>query len=637
MDTPREHLGELRGPSLNSKNTYPGKAAIREDISPITGVLLATVLFASIQGLLIAQGQPALLDGELWDPDSYMWLERVRRLWAGAGWFDHLYPRINPPSGFVSHWTRPMDAVLLAGGWALAPIFGFDRALFWWGASTGPLLFVPTAIAVIWAARPLLPRQALWLPPLILTTQPAILASFAAGRPDHQSLLTLLFALILGTALRMALAPKRLAPAIATALCAIAALWISIQILPLLGALAAGLAIAWISGRHDLARSSVVLFALLCLGLATALVSEYGSEALKARPSDTLSPSHLALFAVLLVFWIGAATLRTLGSIGRALYSLLAGASLGAALWLLAPEFFTQPIGPIDPLYRATHLVHIRELQPTFVPQTDTGWLEQIATPIMRLGIGLPAILYLLFRGLRSFGGMRHGWGMLAIATALYTTLAMLQLRWTNFAIVTLVIPYVGLVYAAVKALTRITSRFHLHQAARPTVIALACLWTFVPALLVEPRVVLPGNSAADAQCRRRGAAQVLADPQNLGARPATILAFPDHGPELLYRTPHYVLSIPNHRPQPGFTLTHRIMSESDSHTALALLRENGIDFVLVCIGSAEGEAYRSSRAEPSLYQRLAAGIPPKGLVSIAIPENQGGALRLFKVRPNDD
>ena len=150
--------------------------------------------------------------------------------------------------------------------------------------------------------------------------------------------------------------------------------------------------IAWISGRQGVARGPVVLSSLLCLDLTSALIAEYGAEAFAARPTDTLSPSHLALFAIVLAFFAGAATIPSLRDAGRALYGLLASVGLGAVLWLLAPEFFTQPIGPIDPLYQAAHLDHIRELQPTFASQPGAGWLEWIATPVMRLGIAVPAI-----------------------------------------------------------------------------------------------------------------------------------------------------------------------------------------------------------------------------------------------------
>lgn len=637
-ETPSQAPGERRDPSQGAETVRAGEMPIGEDISPITGLLLASVLVILIQALLIAHGRPALLGGELWDPDAYMWLERVRRLWNGAGWFDHLYPRIDPPTGFVSHWTRPMDAVLLAGGWALTPVLGFERALFWWGAATGPLLFLATASAALWAAKPTISRSGLWLLPLILVTQPSIIASFAVGRPDHQSLLAVLFTLLLGAALRMAVAPGRLAPPVIAALVASLALWTSVQILPMIAALGIGLTVAWIAGRPGLARAFIVLLAVLCLGLTAALFAQYGNEAFAARPGDTLSPSHLALFSLLLLFWIGAAALRRSAAWQRAVYTVLAGAGVGALLWFLAPEFFTQPVGPIDPLYRAVHLSRIRELQPAFAAPLGAGWQGQAAILIERLGIALPAILFLLLQIVRRRGGERCVWSVLATTAAVYLPLAVLQLRWANFAILTVLIPYAGFVYATLKVLTKAARRYHWSQAVRPAIAAAACLWIFIPGLLVGSQgVISREKTVAGDRCPRREVAAFLAAQDGFGSEPTTIVTLSDFGPELLYRTPHSVLSIPNHRPQPGFTLTYRIMSESDPDMALALLRERGIGLVLICVGSVEAEIYRPTGAQPSLYQRLAAGAPPEGLAPIAIPQNRGGAFRLFEVRPSED
>ena len=66
----RDSRGEHRDPSRDRAKASAGAAAIGEDISPIMGVPLATLFFGSIQALLIVQGHPALLDGELWDPDT---------------------------------------------------------------------------------------------------------------------------------------------------------------------------------------------------------------------------------------------------------------------------------------------------------------------------------------------------------------------------------------------------------------------------------------------------------------------------------------------------------------------------------------------------------------------------------------
>ena len=81
-----------------------------------------------------------VLDGALADPDAYMRLNRVLHLHDGGSWFDSREPRINPPEGHVQHWTRALDALLLAGAWLLEPLLGFERALHLWGVLISPAL-----------------------------------------------------------------------------------------------------------------------------------------------------------------------------------------------------------------------------------------------------------------------------------------------------------------------------------------------------------------------------------------------------------------------------------------------------------------------------------------------------------------
>ena len=81
-----------------------------------------------------------VLDGALGDADAYMRLSRVLHLHDSGTWFDPREPRINPPDGHVQHWTRPLDALLLAGAWLLQPFLGFERALHLWGVLISPAL-----------------------------------------------------------------------------------------------------------------------------------------------------------------------------------------------------------------------------------------------------------------------------------------------------------------------------------------------------------------------------------------------------------------------------------------------------------------------------------------------------------------
>ena len=75
-----------------------------------------------MQALLALTGIVPVLDGGLADSDAYMRLVRVLQLHDSGAWFDPREPRINPPEGHIQHWTRPLDALLLAGAWLLQPL-----------------------------------------------------------------------------------------------------------------------------------------------------------------------------------------------------------------------------------------------------------------------------------------------------------------------------------------------------------------------------------------------------------------------------------------------------------------------------------------------------------------------------------
>ena len=48
-------------------------------------------------------------------------------------------PRVNPPDGHLQHWTRPIDALLLAGAWLLEPVLGFRQGLYLVAVLSSPL------------------------------------------------------------------------------------------------------------------------------------------------------------------------------------------------------------------------------------------------------------------------------------------------------------------------------------------------------------------------------------------------------------------------------------------------------------------------------------------------------------------
>ncbi|MFQ6017018.1 MAG: hypothetical protein ACE5KF_02385 [Kiloniellaceae bacterium] len=605
----------------------------------LAGALLAILLFSLIQVILVSHGATPVLDGALWDPDSYMWLNRARHLWESGAWFDPVYPRINPPAGLIQHWTRPMDVLLLAGAVPLSLLLGFADGLHWWGAAISPVLLVGSTFALVWSAKPVLPRDWLWLPPLLFVFQPGVVAPFMFGRPDHHSLLILLFILSIGLTLRLLHRPERTDCAVAAGIVAALALWVSIQALPMIVLGFATLGLYWVLGERRLARCLFVYAAALFGALVAALLVERGLSRLHESEFDTLSIAHVILFALNLAFWTGIAVSQRhlelqAGLAGRLGSSLVGAACVGAVMWLAEPGFFQNPMDNGDELYSSVHLAHIRELQPVLNLAAPEAWSwdETVARPLLWLGIAIPALPYLFYLIVTRPGNQRRPWVYFGLLALVFVPLTVAQVRWTPYPEIVLLFCYAAL---GVAILERLAKRLpgRLIGLARPLLVTVLCLWVYLPTVIPKSAGTVENATNSGPQCPLQPLAAVLSDPAGLGAAPKRMLAFIDFGPELLYRTPHAVLSIPHHRFQPGFSASHRIMTARDFSEAENLLLDHAIDLIVICPGSFEAKVYETPDGGRTFYQALSAGETPASLEPVDLPAGLASTFRVFAVR----
>ena len=116
--------------------------------------------------------------------------------------------------------------------------------------------------------------------------------------------------------------------------------------------------------------------------------------------------------------------------------------------------------------------------------------------------------------------------------------------------------------------------------------------------------------------------------------RPRTILASPNFGAELLYRTPHKVLGTFHHPNAQGILDGVRILGGAEESATLGLIRERKIDLILICANSGRAGYIRGRDDEGILYRRLEDGNLPGWLREIEVPGNLGQAFRLFEVAP---
>lgn len=584
------------------------------------------------------------------DTDSYSWMNRAIYLAETGNWFEHTYPRVNPPEGLEQHWTRPMDAVLLVGGSVLGLFTGFRDGLYLWGFLLPPLLHVLSLFVLIWCATPLLRKGILKvgdLPLLILVllTQLSVWGIFLAGRPDHHALLALIFLIHIGLWLRLVLDDERgLGPAVGLGLVGALAIWISVEALIFVTVGMGGLGLLWLTGhdRERIARRNAVYGAALFVGLAAATVIEWGPRGLDTRPPDTLSVSHLGLAGLAAVFW-SFLWLTSRRSIAQRLSGRLAIAGAGVSVVLVAillafRDLLASPLAEVDPVYRATRLIRIAELQST--PSTGVGAFGAVGMCILLMATGAAALAYLTVRLRRdSATEKRVVWLMFAVLVVVYLILTWEQVRWSDYLALSAVVPYSLFVIGVLRVVgDRVQGRRLMWM--RPTVLTalIAGYLVFGLALSAFGKATLSTEEGeSDLQTRWAGsdltptmATATLESPREKGecdlarisdvlmdeawfAQPELVLAHTDYGPELLYRTHHSVLSIPNHRRQSGYRFSRDVLGHRSPKRAAELLRERGVGILVLCAHDLTSGFYRFPGEHRAFVDWLSDGGMPEG------------------------
>ena len=625
------------------------------DRSPL-GWLIMLPLGILVLGqiVLVLTGIIPVLDGILVDPDGYMRLNRVLQLHDGGAWFDSRYWRVNPPEGHVQHWTRPLDAVLLAGAWLLEPLLGFRQGLHLWGVLFSPVCLGLSLLALAWATEPVLDRHARLFACLVFLMQPTILAYSSVGRPDHHSALLLLFVILLGLTFRVLTDPLDRRSAKLAGATAALGLWISLESLTFVGCSMAILGLYWLLGDRRLAVQSRDYLLTLTISLVGALLIERGPFEPLAVESDRISILHVAFFALIFLFWLFAVRFerpesvwrervariavylrrpfalpdppspQSAGVIGRVIFAGTALASVVLAMLVLFPELARGPLGEVDPLYSELRLQRIVEIQPLIAAELLASWrFGEIANRVIQvMGIAFVAVPFLVVLLMNRRVSGHRIWAAVALALAVFLPLTAYQVRWSSYAQVLLVLPYSAFVAWLLLRVAEHLPASRL-QYVRPLIMVAALFWPVGFAQLMPEREIVTASDA----CPIKQVSSLLDRAGPSGA----ILALADHGPELLYRTRHQVLSIPNHRPQPGFTATYHALTSTSPREASGELTRHGVKWVLLCPSLVESSYFGNGHGDQAtLYRRLVEGTPPAWLRPVPLTEDLRDHVRLY-------
>lgn len=523
----------------------------------------------------------------LGDTDDAMRLVEVRALLNGRGWFDLHEPRVSPPQGYDTHWSRLVDGGLAGLDHLFRLVTTPDNAEYL-TRMTWPLLWLGVTLTAIMAtARRLGGSAGVFAAGFIAALSITAFYQFSPGRIDHHCVQIGLTMLVLAG---ITWSDRRPAAAVGAGVAAALAMAVGLESLPLLAVMAGALLIRWVADPAQ--YRSVFLF----------LVSF--SPSLAAVYVGTVSPARLTLTACDALAWNTAVPLvaggllfalavkfAPFGSLRRrAAIVILGGAILLAGTLALDPSCIHGPFAVVSPEARILWLDRVQENRPLLAYIND----------ILFALAGVPLIIVSVFACVPLLDqATRRDSAVVTVFTAfaLSILLAFASTKMVIYAL-WLVIPLLAL------TATKIWARFGI-QSAVLRVASAAVLAPFAYIMLAAGlEWLISGNATADEErrmCNRPEDYRLLTQ-----LPPGLVLTNIDSGPFVLANTEHSVWAAPYHRLAPQIVETIKIF-EGSAESAEARIRSMGIDYVAVCqpdhkpaSSPAEGHSNRSFSASLS-------------------------------------
>jgi hypothetical protein len=532
----------------------------------------------------------------LGDTDDAMRLVEVRAFLAGRGWFDLHEPRLQPPIGYDSHWSRLIDAGL-AGLFLIFRLVADSALAERLMRVVWPLLWlVPAMVGTLALAWRLAGRPAALVALLLLLFGLPAFQQFKPGRIDHHDVQITLALLTLAAA---AWADRvRWAAWVAGALSGLA-LAIGVESLPFI-ALAGG--------------AFAVRYAFNC-DFAPVLAAYGWSVAASAALAFLISvhPDHYWTHTACDAIAINSAAPAilgglTLGIAGRwgANESLLArcaavaiALSLAAVVFVLIdPRCLAGPLALVDPAVRPIWFNHVTEIEP----------LIALARRIPAVGIGITAYpIAVVFSAimLARQAQTRRDFGFIVTTVALIVAIAMtiVAIRGSPYTM------WLGIPLVAA-ALLRLFARLKLVSLPLQMLVVIP----FTPALLSFGVITIMESISPQANNDREGRACLeIANYAPLARLPAGLIVTDiDYGPFVLALTPHSVLAAPYHRASYGIVTNYRALIAPPDE-AREILRRAHATYVMICTLRPLKELPDAER-QRSLWGQLQAGITPNWL-----------------------
>jgi hypothetical protein len=570
--------------------------------------------------------------GELIDADCYTRLNRVVQLHETGKWYDTVLAKSNAPYGEHLHWTRPLDLLLLTGALIATPWAGFKDSLFWWGVLISPFLLIASLIIIPWAFRPVLNDYDSNLMRLLLIPQLGIISYYSVARPDHNSLLGFTFIITTGLILRLIHGSFNKTICYIAGMMSAFSLWLHVEsMLPVFWGLLL-LGVFWISEDEDFDKKNMHYSTALFVFIGVVLILERPWSDLTSIEYDKISVVHLFVFGLISLFWIAVSYLRRHTLFFQKVQTRrFAIASLGAAItsfcvWLIFPDFYRGGYANVDPRILSLYLNRVDEVQSPL----NRNYIIPL---IQLLGSAVIGIFYIVFVLRKEPDNKSKGWIFILSGILLFSSAGILSRRLLLYGNIITVIPLAALLGSTVrweKNYAKSLFRFFII----PFTIISFCIGFLLLGYICDKiiakdnkpeqeKVVIPLSALCDEL-------HFAIDEGN--ARKHRILAFDFYGPEIMYRTGYEVIATPFHRNTQGILDAHGIMTATSDEKAHALIRQRGIDMILVLNDPGERRYYSSAPPGSIFYDHLKEGNYPYWIKELELSPFIAAYYKLFRV-----
>lgn len=193
------------------------------------------------------------------DTDNYTHARRVLDLIETGVWAETPYVHSNYPFGEILHFTRVTDVFWLFFSLPAFLFFSVKDAVFWGGQIYQTGVLILSAVALIWALKPMTPPLPRLIGLCILFLQPSVTETYILIKPDHH-VLTALFAFVALGGLTHYLADRRKEHLRTAGIGAGLCLWSSVEGLLIAYTLLGGLVLLFLLNRESVKAAAYYFF-----------------------------------------------------------------------------------------------------------------------------------------------------------------------------------------------------------------------------------------------------------------------------------------------------------------------------------------------------------------------------------------